>query len=377
VEGADLLDSIVAALNTYMALPKGAAEAIALWVLFTHTFECWEVSVRLAFVSKQPGCGKTTAITILSHLVPKPLPTVNMSAAVLYRIIEEAQPTILIDEADTFLEGDDGLRGILNSGHTRNYASVWRCNVDTMKPEGFSTWAAVAIAKIGSLPPTLTSRSIVITMQRKLSTDPVARFTRLAEPRLKELGRKAARWAADNSATLVNADPDMPSSIGNREADNWRPLVAIADRVGGHWPDIARNLALLFAGDVGNVSHGELLLADIRDVFEDLHVDRMTSADLCGELAKIESGPWNNYQDGMAISQTSLAKLLADFGIGPRSIRIGDKTPKGYNRQQFADAFARYLPPLPLSAATPQQPSDSASSQAHLAATRPKPVADG
>jgi putative DNA primase/helicase len=338
---------MVAALNQYLALPEGAAEAIALWVLFTHTFECWETSVRLALVSKQPGCGKTTAITILSHLVPRPLPTVNMSAAVLYRIIEESQPTVLIDEADTFLDGDDGLRGILNSGHTRGTASVWRCNVDTHKPEGFSTWAAVAIAKIGILPDTLTSRSIVITMQRKLSTDLVARLTRLAEPSLKELGRKVARWAADNSATLENADPDMPSSIGNREADNWRPLVAIADRVGGCWPDIARDLALLFGGDAGNVSLGELLLADIRDVFEAPGVDRLTSADLCAELAKLERRSWSNYLDGMAITQTPLAKLLSDFDIGPRSIRIGEKTPKGYYRQQFADAFARYLPPLP------------------------------
>jgi hypothetical protein len=27
-------------------------------------------------------------------------------------------------------------------------------------------------------------------------------------------------------------------------------------------------------------------------------------------------------------------------------VRIGGRTPKGYRREQFADAFDRYLPPL-------------------------------
>jgi putative DNA primase/helicase len=347
VDGAELLDSIVAKLNQHLVLPEGAAEAIALWVLFSSTFECWEAAPRLVFSSKLPECGKTTAITMVGHLVPKPLPTANMSSAVLFRLIEKWQPTILIDEADTFLDGDDGFRGILNSGHTRDHAYVLRCNLQTLDPERFSMWAPIGIAKIGGLNPTLASRSIVITMQRKRPTDSVVRFTRVAEPSLKELGRKAARWAADNSATLVNADPDMPSSIGNREADNWRPLVAIADRVGGRWPGIARDLALLFGGDAGNVSLGELVLADIRDVFLARDVDRLTSAELCRELAELECRPWSNYRDGVAIGPGSLAKLLANFDIGPRSIRTGDKTPKGYYLQQFADAFARYLQPLP------------------------------
>jgi hypothetical protein len=102
-------------------------------------------------------------------------------------------------------------------------------------------------------------------------------------------------------------------------------------------------VALLFAEDTGNVSLDELL----RDVFEALDVDRLTSAALCEELAKLDRRPWSNYQDGVAIFQTSLAKLLAHFDIEPGSIRIGDKTPKGYYRQQFQDAFARYLRPLP------------------------------
>src|SRR3954464_13802467 len=50
----------------------------------------------------------------------------NFFIEAVYRAIEEKQPTLLIDEADTFLQGNDELRGILNSGYTRKTAFVVR-----------------------------------------------------------------------------------------------------------------------------------------------------------------------------------------------------------------------------------------------------------
>ena len=47
------------------------------------------------------------------------LPTANVSAAALFRVVEGYRPTLLVDEADTFLAGADDLRGVLNSGHRR------------------------------------------------------------------------------------------------------------------------------------------------------------------------------------------------------------------------------------------------------------------
>ncbi|HEV3455933.1 MAG TPA: DUF3631 domain-containing protein [Thermoanaerobaculia bacterium] len=52
-----------------------------------------------------------------------------------------------------------------------------------------------------------------------------------------ELRRRAARWAADHLAALRGADPEMPGELDDRAADNWRPLLAIADLVGREWPE--------------------------------------------------------------------------------------------------------------------------------------------
>ena len=93
VDGAVLLDEIVGCLRTYLALPEGAAEAVGLWIFFAHTLESWETAPRLAFISKGPECGKTTAMTLVSHVVPRPLPTVNISSPVLFRLLEKWRPT--------------------------------------------------------------------------------------------------------------------------------------------------------------------------------------------------------------------------------------------------------------------------------------------
>jgi putative DNA primase/helicase len=94
---------------------------------------------------------------------------------------------------------------------------------------------------IGKLPDTLQDRSILIRMRRRLPSESIAQFRADRTDDLKILARKAARWANDNLETLRAMDPAMPPTITNRDADNWRPLLAIADAVGGKWLARARN----------------------------------------------------------------------------------------------------------------------------------------
>ncbi len=357
VDGAELLNAIRNAIRRHLALPKGAGEAMALWVLVAHTHDTHRTSPRLAFISPVPECGKTTALSILENLVPRPLPTSNITPAVIFRVIEAHRPTLLIDEADTFLHGNDGMKGILNSGHTHATATVWRCSVDDYEPRRFSTWAPIAIAKIGKLSDTLESRSVVIQMRRRRPEESVAPLRLEDSEAQKLLARKAARWGMDHAVALGQAEPEVPGSLYNRARDNWRPLLAIADVAGGHWPETARLVAVELSGCAEDPSIGVMLLADIRGVFEVKDVDRISSAALCTELGKMEDRPWCDYSDGYEIKARQLAKLLKPFGITPHSVRFGDRTPKGYTLADFDDAFARYLPPA---TATPQQASASA-----------------
>jgi putative DNA primase/helicase len=361
VDGAELLDSLVDTFSGHLALPEGTAEAIALWVLFAHSHDAHQTSPRLAFISPVPECGKTTALSIIASLVPRPLATSNITAAVIFRVIAASQPTLLIDEADTFMHSDD-MRGILNSGHTRATAQVWRCEGDSHEPKGFSTWAPIAVAKIGNLPETLESRSIVVQMRRKRPDEPIKPIDPESREALAQFGSMAARWAADNAEALAATVPALPSGLYNRTRDNWRPLIAVADAAGGEWPGTARQAAVLLSGSVEDPSLRIQLLSDIREIFR---AERLPSKELCKALGGLEDRPWADYANGFPINQTQLAKLLKPFGITPKSIRLGpNNTPKGYVAAQFEDAFVRYLQPIPPAAATPQRAREIAVSPA-------------
>jgi putative DNA primase/helicase len=55
--------------------------------------------------------------------------------------------------------------------------------------------------------------------------------------------------------------------------------------------------------------------------------------------------PWATYNRGKAISPRQVATRLKGYGIHSKTIRLGAQTPKGYERGQFDEAFARYLSP--------------------------------
>ena len=181
---------------------------MALWALHTHVFDCFNHSPRLAITSPEKGCGKTTALDVLRELVARPLPTSNVTVSAVFRTIEIANPTLLIDEADTFLKENEELRGILNSGH-RKGTPIIRTVGDDYEPRQFSTWSPAAIAMIGNLPSTLDDRSINVRLRRRKPTERVQTFRSDRSTDLHVLARRAARWAADHQAALVNADPEM------------------------------------------------------------------------------------------------------------------------------------------------------------------------
>ena len=109
VDGATLLDELVHTIKAYVVLPRGAAQALALWILHTYCLDAFVVSPLLVLKSPEKRCGKTTGLTILHFLVKRAVSAANISPAVLFRSIEKYQPTLLIDEADTFLRHNDEL----------------------------------------------------------------------------------------------------------------------------------------------------------------------------------------------------------------------------------------------------------------------------
>src|SRR5260221_610896 len=86
----------------------------------------WRIYLLLIINSPEKGCGKTTVLDVVGRTCSRPLFTSNITPAALFRVVEAVQPTLLIDEADSFAAENEELRGVINSGHTRSGAFVIR-----------------------------------------------------------------------------------------------------------------------------------------------------------------------------------------------------------------------------------------------------------
>jgi hypothetical protein len=371
VATSDLLTSLAEIYTRYVVLPLHGANVMALWVLHAWAIDAAYATAFLMFVSPEPRCGKSTALALVYRTAPRTTMASNISAAAIYRYIEAQRPTLLLDEAETFVTDNEDIRGILNSGHSRDTAHVIRLIAagDDYQPKEFSTWGPKALASIGRLAATLRDRALIIPMKRRKAGEPVKKLRLEDTGEFATLRRKAQRWANDNIEALKKKRPKLPQGLNDRAQDNWEPLLAIAEVAGGDWPALAHKAALSLSEDLDEGSIRTKLLADIRKVFEAEREGRLTSLVLAAKLGELagadeDAGPWGAFgKSGKPITQRQIAKLLSDFSIFPRTIRIEERPQaKGYLREQFEDAFERYLSPIsdhpPVPAVPPSQSSD-------------------
>jgi Protein of unknown function (DUF3631) len=326
-------------------------DAVALWVLQAHAIAAFDTSPRLLFKSPEKESGKTRALEVLETITPNPLFVMNATIAAIFRLLAIEQITLLFDEGDAIFSPKaaaqhEDLRALLNTGYRRG-ADVARVVGEgrKMAVKRFKVFAATALAAIGNLPDTIESRSIIIPMRRRAPDEPVAQFRRRAvEFEAGNLRAALAEWAVTYVGILGEAEPAMPEGVTDRAADCWESLLAIADLAAGDWPRRARDAAqAVVAGRVADdQSTGVRLLVDVKAVLNGY--DRISSAGLLTKLNALEESGWGGWHDGKGLTARDLAGRLKAYGIRPRGVRLSDgSTPNGFQREDFVDAFARYL----------------------------------
>jgi hypothetical protein len=362
--GAAILAQVHAVLTRYVILPSDeAAVAVALWIAATHAQPAWAHAPRLVIRAPVKRCGKSRLLDIVEGTCHAPLITVNASPAAVYRAIGTGTPpTLLVDEADTIFGGknadaNEDLRGLLNAGHQRNRPAI-RWDAGTRSLETIPTFAMAALAGIGAMPDTIEDRAVVIKMRRRGPGETVAPFRhRRDRPALTSVAGQLARWLGKHLAALERAEPSMP--LEDRAADNWEPLVAVADLAGGLWPGLARDAAVVLTADQDSearISDGIRLLADIRAAFAAHgNPEAATTKDLLKVLNADPEAPWAAIGPN-GLTGKRLGDMLSDFEIRSDTIRFRVGQAKGYHRPDFADAWARYCPP-PAGVPVPSVPS--------------------
>ncbi|WP_394730609.1 DUF3631 domain-containing protein [Altererythrobacter sp. GH1-8] len=316
--------------------------------------DAWESTPRIAFLSPEPGSGKTRALEVSGTLVPNAVEAVNVTPAYLFRKVghDASPPTVLFDEIDTIFgpkaKGNEEIRGLLNAGH-RKGAVAGRCVLRgrQIETEELPAYCAVALAGLDELPLTIRTRSILVRMRRRSREEKVEPYRCRDHDRIgHELRDRLAVWAKRHVARLRTLRPLMPDGITDRDADLWEPLLAIATTFGEEWEMRARVAAVTLVTDSKKTtpSIGVRLLCDIRQVFGDK--EKMPTVEILEALNSDEEAPWGDWR-GKPLDDRKLAAFLRPYGVRPRPIRTDFGPLRGYLREDLHDVWNRYLPELP------------------------------
>jgi hypothetical protein len=351
-DGGALLDELERFVLRFCAFPsRHYSVAVALWAAHTHCIDAFEVTPRLALVSPTKQSGKSRVLEVLDLTAAQAKYVAGMTQAYLFRLVDAGKPTLLFDEVDAVFgpkaRDNEGLRALINVGFRRS-ATVGRCVGDgaRQKTAEFKAFAPLALAGIGDcLPDTVLDRAVLLRMRRRAPDEYIERLRyRRVRPEGDSLRRQLEEWGAARTPVLAETDVPMPEGISDRAADAWEPLLAVADDVGGGWPDRAR-AACVFLNNARRAeddSYAVRLLSDLRVI---LPRDQpyVFSRTLCERLNAIEDAPWAGWNGGSGFHQRDLSKLLKGFGAASKKVRIGAETLQGYESAGFEDIFVRYL----------------------------------
>ena len=347
------LDAVAEFLARFVAWPtEHARVATALWVAHSYRIECFDTTPRLAFLSPEPGSGKTRALEVIGSLVRHPMHAVNCTPAALFRSVSdlEHRPTILFDEIDTVFgpraKDNEEIRGFLNAGHRRS-GVAYRCvGLGTsQRVVAFPAFAAVALAGLHDVPDTIASRAIVVRMRRRAPDERVEPYRlRIHEPQGLAIGERLAE-----ALDLIDPidEPLLPHGVVDRPADVWEPLLGIAESVSPQWAIRAREACAYFVTRAPTIdpSLAVTLLSDLRILFDDAsHPDALPTTVLIDGLHTLDESPWRDLR-GKPLDAAGLARRLKGFGIRSANIRVGPLVVKGYKQADLRDAWIRYLPP--------------------------------
>ncbi len=347
VDGNRLAGEIYQLVKKYIVCDDAIAVTVTLWIFFTWAIDVCHIAPIAWINAPEKRCGKSTLLRFIKLLCKRALKVDNATPAAVFRCIEKYNPTLLVDEADTFMKRDENLRGIINAGYEKD-GCVLRTVGDDHVPTPFNVFGAKVISGIGKLPTTIVDRSISLTLRRAMKHEKVERLRDLPKHETDVIKAKLSRWTSDNLSDIATAKPQLPESIYNRGFDTWEILFQIAATLGNDWLERITVACLTITGnEPAEPSLNEQLLTDIKAIFESRKTDRLATHDLLDSLTfdmgDGEAMRWANFYNGKAMTARQLASRLKEFKISNKPLRVNGEVKKGYDINDFKDAFNRYL----------------------------------
>jgi len=345
VNGLELINSLIKIIKKYIVMTPEEAVATAYWILQTYNVNMFTYAPRLLIISPEKRCGKSTLLRLLELLCYRAYPTGNCTASVLYKIIEKEQPTVLIDESDTFFGANNEIKNIINTGFQKRFGVARSCGKNFENIKHYNVFGLMAVASINNLPDTIMDRGIKINMRRKLPTENVELLReRVVEEEFEVIKQKCRRFMLDYGKQAGEHIMGNIQGLNDRACDVWEGIVGIASIVGDTERVInaAKNISKNNADDSDNTKNR--LLKDILQIFVKHNFFDLSSAYIVNELIEFTDSPWRENNNGRPMTPYKLASLLREYKIPTFQKNIDGSNTRHYSFESFADVFARYIP---------------------------------
>lgn len=210
---------------------EGTSDALAVWVMGTYVFTLFEAYPYVVLQGPK-GSGKTKVLDLAARLAFNARVSSSMSPASLFRVVEATRGTLGIDEAERLADPRDPIAGdlrlLLNAGYKRGAPAI-RCEGEDHKVTEFEVYGPKILASIRGVEDILETRCIRITMLR--TTGPKGNLV---------VSESGEEWARARHGLYCFALQHYPGvrdlylqgagaeGLNNRQAELWRPLLAIA-----------------------------------------------------------------------------------------------------------------------------------------------------
>jgi hypothetical protein len=313
------------------------AIAVALWVLHSHVFDRFLHTPRLLLQSPEPECGKTALLSCLEQLTSEAFYSSSTSPAAIYYLSrEQPRTTLLLDEIEnSSLWGRDRLLlNVFDNGHRQGGRVTRVIQGEVVRFPCFAPLALAGVSKY-RFPAQLLTRSIVVDMEKhsegrdELWPD---------DPRFARVRAFISEWASN-----FKRPQDSRVPFTGRTADNWRPLIQIAETLGYGETARAAALAIHQPSDDPVVR----LLFDIHRVFEQRRIDRVWTSELLKALHELGDAKWDEFwglngdDDPHELQRPELYRLLRTKNI--RSCTVWKPTDKGAKATRDSTASSSNL----------------------------------
>lgn len=360
----EMLDAVASYIRRYLVCTDHQCDMLALWTVYTWCAPAFSTSPFLHICSAERQSGKSVCLKLLSMLCYTQYygiyssPGVFVETMLFLNLKPDKRPVVLLDDCHDVLTGVKGEPATLLLSASFNKGSCYTSRGENRKVDEYELFCPKAFAGSGHLPASLADCCIPIRLKRRKPSEPVQRFSpdearELAQP----LRIWLARWDLLNTPSLARNSlqeaEGLSPLLSPRQQDCVVPLLHLANFIGGDWPQKAQAAiaALLPVTRSQDQSLSLRLLSDVRDAFlSRSNPEYVSSADLLEFLNRLDHGMWNAYRKGAPLNAHLLSQILRPFEVFSRTRRQDRATViRVYLRDDFADAWSRYLPPLDLS----------------------------